>query len=90
MTLKDLKIGESAEISAVGGEGALRQHMLDMGLIPGAVVTLKQFAPMGDPMEVTIHGYELTLRLADAATIEVVSAKEPAKPRTSTRRKTTK
>ena len=77
MTLKDLKIGESAEISAVGGEGALRQHMLDMGLIPGAVVTLKQFAPMGDPMEVTIHGYELTLRLSDAANIEVTPRPQP-------------
>ena len=77
MTLKDLKIGERAEILTVGGEGALRQHMLDMGLIPGAVVTLKQFAPMGDPMEVTIHGYELTLRLSDAANIEVRHVPEP-------------
>ncbi len=83
MTLKELKIGESAVISAVGGEGALRQHMLDMGLIPGAVVTLKQFAPMGDPMEVTIHGYELTLRLADAATIEVTPRVEPLRDETA-------
>ena len=71
MTLQELKVGESAVITTLGGEGALRQHMLDMGLLPGEVVTLKQFAPMGDPMEVTIRGYELTLRLADAAKISV-------------------
>ena len=56
MTLQELKAGESAVITTLGGEGALRQHMLDMGLLPGEVVTLKQFAPMGDPMEVTIRG----------------------------------
>ena len=67
MTLNNLQIGESAEIVAVGGAGALRQHFLDMGLIPGAEVTLVKFAPMGDPMELLIHGYELTLRLEDAA-----------------------
>ena len=70
MTLKDLKIGQSARIEVVGGEGALRQHFLDMGVIPGAIVTLVRFAPMGDPMEFRIHGYELTLRLDDAAQIE--------------------
>ena len=71
MTLKDIEIGESAVISQVGGNGALRQHFLDMGVIPGAEVTVVKFAPMGDPMELQIHGYELTLRLDDAAKIEV-------------------
>lgn len=71
MTLKELPIGQSAKVTAVGGEGALRQHFLDMGVIPSAEVTLMKFAPMGDPMELRIHGYELTLRLADAAQIEV-------------------
>ena len=66
MTLKELEIGKSAVIKTVGGEGALRQHFLDMGVIPGAEVTVIKFAPMGDPMELQIHGYELTLRLADA------------------------
>ena len=78
MTLKDLNIGETAVITAVGGEGALRQHFLDMGLIPGEEVTLVKFAPMGDPMELSIHGYELTLRLDDAARIGVTLAKAPA------------
>lgn len=71
MTLKDLKIGESACIESVGGEGALRQHFLDMGVIPGAEATVIKFAPMGDPMELQIHGYELTLRLDDAEKITV-------------------
>lgn len=71
MTLRDLKIGESAVIRTVGGEGALRQHFLDMGVIPGAEVTVVKFAPMGDPMELQIHCYELTLRLVDAEQIEV-------------------
>ena len=71
MTLNNLEIGKSAVIGKVGGEGALRQHFLDMGLIPGAEVTLVKFAPMGDPMELLIHGYELTLRLDDAAKIEI-------------------
>ena len=71
MTLKELKIGESAVIDTVGGTGELRQHFLDMGLIPGEKVTLVKFAPMGDPMELQIHGYELTLRLDDAAQIEI-------------------
>lgn len=71
MTLKEVKIGESAMIKTVGGKGALRQHFLDMGVIPGAEVTVRKFAPMGDPMEIEIHGYELTLRLADAQQIGV-------------------
>ena len=71
MTIKDMKIGESAVIDVVGGEGALRQHFLDMGVIPGAEVTVVKFAPMGDPVELRIHGYELTLRLDDAAQITV-------------------
>lgn len=71
MKLKELKIGESAVIISVGGEGALRQHFLDMGVIPGAEVTVVKFAPMGDPMELQIHGYELTLRLADAEQIDI-------------------
>lgn len=71
MTLKDLKVGQSAVIKSVGGSGALRQHFLDMGVIPLAEVTLIKFAPMGDPMELKIHGYELTLRLEDAGKIEV-------------------
>ena len=77
MTLKDLNIGETAVVGTVGGEGALRQHFLDMGLIPGEEVTLVKFAPMGDPMELSIHGYELTLRLDDAARIGVTLAKAP-------------
>ena len=71
MTLRELKPGESAVVKIVGGEGALRQHFLDMGVIPGAAVTLMKLAPMGDPMELRIHGYELTLRLDDAAHIEI-------------------
>ncbi|MGN0308141.1 MAG: ferrous iron transport protein B [Lachnospiraceae bacterium] len=79
MTLKELKIGESAVICKVGGEGALRQHFLDMGVIPSAKVTLVKYAPMGDPMELLVQGYELTLRLEDAAKIqvEVVGGNEP-------------
>lgn len=71
MTLKELEIGKSAVVTKVGGEGALRQHFLDMGMIPGAEVTVVKFAPMGDPMELQIHGYELTLRLAEADEIEI-------------------
>lgn len=71
MTLKDLKIGQPAVIDSVGGEGALRQHFLDMGVLPGAELTIEKYAPMGDPMEVRIHGYELTLRLDEAKEIEV-------------------
>ena len=77
MTLKELEIGESAAIKTVGGSGALRQHFLDMGMIPGAEVTVVKLAPMGDPMELQIHGYELTLRLAEADQIEI----EPIKKR---------
>lgn len=77
MTLKELEIGESATIKTVGGSGALRQHFLDMGMIPGAEVTVVKLAPMGDPMELQIHGYELTLRLAEADQIEI----EPIKKR---------
>ncbi len=71
MTLDELKIGQTARITRVGGEGALRQHFLDMGMIPDAEVKLMKFAPMGDPMELRIHGYELTLRVADAKEIGV-------------------
>ncbi len=71
MKLKELEIGQSATIVHVGGEGALRQHFLDMGVIPGAEITLIKFAPMGDPMEFQVHGYELTLRMDDAAKITV-------------------
>lgn len=76
MTLKELEIGKSAVINNVGGDGALRQHFLDMGMIPGAEVTVVKLAPMGDPMELQIHGYELTLRLAEAAQIEIEEIKE--------------
>ena len=84
MTLKDLPIGKTATVASVGGEGALRQHFLDMGLIPKADVTMVKFAPMGDPVEVRIHGYELTLRLADAEKIEIDKIRdtitEPMRP----------
>ena len=88
MTLKDLKPGESGVIKRVGGTGALRQHFLDMGVIPGAEVTVIQFAPMGDPVELRIHGYELTLRLDDADKIDVqtIIHGEKAAP-SSTRKK---
>ena len=79
-TLKDLELGQTAVITAVGGEGSLRQHFLDMGVIPGAEVTLMKFAPMGDPMELRIHGYELTLRLADGEKV-TVSPLPKGKPR---------
>ena len=72
MTLKELAVGESATILSVGGSGALRQHLLDMGVIPGAEVTVLKFAPMGDPVEILIHGYSLTLRLNDADQIEIM------------------
>ncbi len=71
MTLKELEIGKSATILSVGGDGALRQHLLDMGLIPGIQVTVVKYAPMGDPLELLVHGYELTLRLADAERIQI-------------------
>ncbi len=88
MTLKELEAGKTAIVTAVGGEGALRQHFLDMGVIPGAEVTVVKLAPMGDPIELQIHGYELTLRLADAAQIQVEPApaktKEAQKPKKRT------
>ena len=71
MLLSELSVGQTAVVTRVGGDGALRQHFLDMGLIPGADITLVKFAPMGDPMELRLHGYELTLRLDDAARIEI-------------------
>ncbi len=83
MTLKELNTGESAVIMSVGGESALRQHFLDMGVIPGAEVTVVKFAPMGDPMELQVHGYELTLRLADAEQIII----KPIKERTNQHRR---
>ena len=76
-TIKDLKIGQAATVSAVGGEGALRQHFLDMGVIPGVTVELIKYAPMGDPIELKVQSYELTLRLADAAKIDVVNVRDP-------------
>jgi len=76
MNLKELEIGKTAVVTSVGGDGALRQHFLDMGIIPGVEVTIVKYAPRGDPMEVRIHGYELTLRLADAERIGVVPVSE--------------
>lgn len=76
MTLKELPIGKEATVISVGGEGALRQHFLDMGVIPGAEVTMVKYAPMGDPVELRIHGYELTLRLADAGQIGIDDVRE--------------
>jgi len=76
MTIKDMKIGESAIVTEVGGKGALRQHFLDMGVIPGTVVKVVKYAPMGDPVQLMIHGYDLTLRIADADKIEVTGATE--------------
>ena len=70
MTLKELPIGKTATVLSVGGEGALRQHFLDMGIIPNANVTMMKHAPMGDPVELRINSYELTLRLADAEKIK--------------------
>jgi len=76
MTLRDMDIGSSCVITSVGGEGALRQHFLDMGMIPGTKVTIVKYAPMGDPVELLLHGYQLTLRLDDAAKIEAVPVSE--------------
>lgn len=87
MNLKELPIGKSATVTAVGGEGALRQHLLDMGIIPQAVVTMVKHAPMGDPVEIRIHSYELTLRLADAAQIEIDSVRDAAERKKSVERK---
>ena len=86
MTLKELKAGQSARVRAVGGEGALRQHFLDMGIIPGTDVKVVKFAPMGDPVEICLHGYELTLRLDDAANIEVDPAEGVAKQKEKARK----
>ena len=87
MTLKDLPIGKTATVTVVGGEGELRQHFLDMGIIPWVTVTMVKYAPMGDPVEVRVHSYELTLRLADAEKIEIQNIrdteKEEAVPRKS-------
>ena len=80
MTLQQLKPGQSARIVSVGGEGALRQHFLDMGVIPGAEVTVTKLAPLGDPMELRLHGYELTLRLADAARIGIAEPRKAEAP----------
>ena len=80
MTLNELKVGYSAIIKSIGGSGALRQHFLDMGVIPGVYLTLMKYAPMGDPMELRIHDYELTLRLADAKEIEIDQVSEDAAP----------
>lgn len=76
MTLKELPIGKTATVLSVGGEGALRQHFLDMGIIPTAEVTMVKYAPMGDPIQLRIHSYELTLRLADAEKIEIGQVRE--------------
>ncbi len=75
-SLRELPIGKTATIRSVGGEGALRQHFLDMGLIPKGEVTMVKYAPMGDPMELRIHSYELTLRLADAEKIEIENIRD--------------
>ena len=87
MTLKDLPIGKTATVLSVGGEGALRQHFLDMGLIPMADVTMVQYAPMGDPVELRIHSYELTLRLADAEKIEIENVREAQSEKPRSRKK---
>ncbi len=81
MKLNELQIGKSAVITEVGGDGALRQHFLDMGVLPGAEVTAVKLAPMGDPMELRIHGYELTLRIADAAEITIEPSESTEKER---------
>ena len=79
MKLSELQIGDTATILSVGGKGALRQHFLDMGLIQGTEVTVVKYAPMGDPVELRIHGYELSIRLADAENIEISEAHKPKK-----------
>ena len=80
MTLKELPIGSMATVVAVGGEGALRQHFLDMGLIPGTLVTVTKIAPMGDPIELRLRGYELTIRMEDARKI-VLQEEAEEKPK---------
>ncbi|MDO4862535.1 MAG: ferrous iron transport protein B [Ruminococcus sp.] len=86
MTLKEVRVGGTAKVTQIGGEGALRQHFLDMGIIPGTEITVSKLAPMGDPMELTLHGYELTLRLADAELIQV----EPTEKRAADSKKSDK
>ena len=76
MTLAELETGSSAIISTVGGSGSLRQHLLDMGIIPGALVKMVKTAPLGDPLEIRIHNYELTLRFNDAKEINITPAKD--------------
>ena len=90
MILKDLPIGKTATIQKVGGEGALRQHFLDMGVIPGTDVTVVKYAPMGDPMELRLHGYELTLRLADAEKIDICDIKDETAEESTIKEKKTK
>lgn len=90
LTLKDTKIGQTVRVESLGGDGALRQHFLDMGLIPGTEVKVVKYAPMGDPVELQLHGYELTLRLADAQQIEVSAVKEKkAEPKEKIKKKKT-
>lgn len=72
MTLDELEIGKSATIKSVGGEGALRLRLLDMGLIPRTKVSMRKMAPLGDPIEISVRGYELTLRMADARRIDLL------------------
>ena len=83
MTLKDLPIGKTATITSVGGEGRLRQHLLDMGLIPGVEVSMIKHAPMGDPIEIRVHSYELTLRLAEAQQIDIENIHDIEKNKTN-------
>lgn len=80
MTLSELKIGESAVVTAVGGEGILRRRLLDMGITPKTRLMVRKMAPLGDPIEIRIRGYELTLRKEDAAKITVERLDEPARP----------
>ena len=86
MTLKDLPIGKTATILTTGGEGALRQHFLDMGLIPKADITMVKYAPMGDPVQIELRGYELTLRLDEAQKITVEKVHTKAEKMHGTRR----
>ena len=76
MTINDLRIGQRGAITAVGGEGALRLRLLDMGLIPGTTVSLQKVAPMGDPIQIRVRGYELTIRREDAGMIEIEGVTE--------------
>ena len=90
MTLKEIQVGQTVRIASVGGDGALRQHFLDMGMIPDTEVTLIKYAPMGDPIELRLHGYELSIRLADAEQIEVcpLTEENSSSPKKSTRKQT--